>query len=279
MKVGLLTGQGKLPHHVIAGAKAAQSDIIVIGFDGITNANDYSAKGKNFGLAEFGAIVKYLKQQNCTHICMAGEIERPDFTQLKPDIKALKYLPGAIGAAKDGDDALLRYLVSIFEKQGFEIISPQALCEGLLIGDGHIGAVEMKAAHRDDALKACEIARDIGARDIGQGAVVCRGLVLAVEAQEGTDNMLKRVADLPSSKRGSAAKRAGVLAKMVKPGQEDRVDLPTIGLRTIELANQAGLAGIVVESGRAFFIDQEAAIEAADKAGLFILGLPASNPL
>jgi len=279
MKIGLLTGQGQLPHHVISGAKAAQLEIISICFDGITEARNYQIEGQNFGLAEFGAITKYLKNNNCTHICMAGNLERPDFSKLKPDVKALKYLPGALSASKKGDDALLSYLMSIFEQQGFDIISPQELCQNLLVEEGYIGAIEATDAHKDDIVKACEIARDMGARDIGQGAVVCNGLVLAVEAQEGTDNMLQRVAKLPEAKRGRINQRKGVLAKMVKPEQDERVDLPTIGLKTVELAAQAGLAGIVVESGRAFFIDKLTAIKAADDAGLFILGLlPLKKP-
>lgn len=277
MKIGLLTGQGQLPHYVISGAKSAETEIIVICFNGITEANDYAVEGKNFGLAEFGAIIKYLKQTNCTHVCMAGNLERPDFTKLKPDIKALKYLPGALSASKKGDDALLSYLLLIFEKQGFDIISPQELCQNLLVEVGLIGTIKVNDEHRDDILKACEIARDMGARDIGQGAVVCNGLVLAVEAQEGTDNMLKRIASLPEAKRGNKSHRQGVLAKMVKPGQDERVDLPTIGLRTVELAVQAGLAGIVVESGQAFLIDKQAAVKVADESGIFILGIPSSK--
>jgi len=265
MKLGLLTGKGKLPYHVIAGAKALGAETVVIALDGITNPDDFDVPSKSFGLAEFGGMIKYLKRQKCSHVCMAGDVQRPDFSQLKPDLKALKYLPGALTAAKDGDDALLTYLVSIFEKQGFEIISPQALCENLLVGEGPMGAIDMTEAHRQDAFKAREIARDMGARDIGQGAVICGGLVLAVEAQEGTDAMLKRVAELPIAKRGNGKDRKGVLAKIVKPEQEDRVDLPTIGLRTVELA----------DSGRAFCMDREAAIAAADAAGIFILGLPA----
>ena len=274
MKIGLIAGQGKLPHHVLAGANSAGHQTFVVGLKGITNPEMFSVDIKEFGLAEFGGMVKFFNREKCSHVCMAGVVERPDFSALKPDMKGLKYFPGAVAAAKRGDDALLTYLVSIFEKEGFQIVSPQSLCEELLIGEGHLGAVKLTVANRDDALKACEIAGYIGAKDIGQGAIVRDGLVLAVEAQEGTDAMLKRVANLPTEIRGEQAARRGVLAKLVKPSQEDRVDMPTIGPETIRLAAQAGLAGIVVESGRAFCIDKEEAIAAADAAGLFIVGLP-----
>ena len=277
MKIGLIAGQGKLPHYVLSGAQSVGHETLVIGFKGITKVDAFSVDVKEFGLAEFGGIVKYLKREKCTHVCMAGVIERPDFSDLKPDMKGLKYFPGALSASKRGDDALLTYIVSIFEKEGFEIVSPQSLCAELLIGDGHLGAVKLTSSHRDDALKACEIARYIGAKDIGQGAIVCGGLVLAVEAQDGTDAMLTRITDLPVEMRGRANERRGVLAKLLKPAQEDRVDMPTIGPETIRLAEAAGLAGIVVESGRAFCIDKAETIDAANAAGIFIVGLPVTE--
>jgi DUF1009 family protein len=182
-----------------------------------------------------------------------------------------------VKAAKQGDDALMRYLLELFEKEGFDVIAPQEVCQSLLLPEGILGAVKLATSHKDDAKIACEIASKIGALDIGQGAVVCGGVVLAVEAQEGTDAMLNRVADLPIEIRGSASLRKGVLAKMVKPTQETRVDLPTIGPATIENASAAGLAGIVAEGGRAFIIDREQVIALADAAGLFIAGLPPSK--
>jgi DUF1009 family protein len=114
------------------------------------------------------------------------------------------------------------------------------------------------------------VARAIGALDIGQGAVCCDGLILAVEAQEGTDAMLRRVAVLPAAIRGDPEHRRGVLAKVCKPGQETRVDLPTIGPATVRHAAEAGLAGIVGEAGRLLVLDREATIALADDLGLFL---------
>ena len=167
--------------------------------------------------------------------------------------------------------------MGLFEKEGFSIIAPQEICQSLLLPQGIIGAVPLGPANRDDAKRACEIATKIGALDIGQGAVVCMGVVLAVEAQEGTDAMLRRIAKLPREIRGAPGARKGVLAKMVKPGQELRVDLPTMGPETVRLAAAAGLAGIVAEAGRCFVMEKERVIELADEAGLFIAGLPPAS--
>ena len=127
-----------------------------------------------------------------------------------------------------------------------------------------------------DIDRALAVARAIGQMDIGQGAVVVRGLVLAVEAQEGTDGMLARCAELPAALRGSAGAPIGVLAKAPKPIQERRVDMPTIGVATVMAATRAGLAGIVGEAGALLVIDRAAVIRAADSLGLFVLGAPAA---
>jgi hypothetical protein len=117
----------------------------------------------------------------------------------------------------------------------------------------------------------------IGALDIGQGAVSCRGVVLALEAVEGTDRMLERVASLPEDVRGTTSARDGVLVKLSKPGQERRVDMPTIGVDTVEKAAAAGLAGIAVEAGGALVVDGEAVAKAANRSGLFVVGLGRSR--
>ena len=160
---------------------------------------------------------------------------RPDFAALKPDLRGLTWLPGAVMAARKGDEALLRFLMDEFEKEGFAIEGAHEVMGELTLAAGPLGAPCAAAtAHGADIAKAIEVARAIGALDIGQGAVVCDGLVLAVEAQEGTDAMLRRVAELPAELRGAPGRRRGVLAKVAKPIQEERVDLPTIGLATIE---------------------------------------------
>ena len=276
MKLGLIAGGGELPKHVLQAATLDGLETTIIGLRGHAKAEDY--KGQYFfKVAEFGKIVKRLKKSGCTHLCFAGIVKRPNFKSLKPDLKGMLHMPGAMKAAKEGDDALLRYLLSLFEKEGFEIIAPQTLCQSLLLPEGILGTVKILDSQSEDTRKACEVASQIGALDIGQAVVVCRGVVLAVEAQEGTDAMLGRILSLPKTIRGTLDNRSGVLAKMVKPGQDIRVDLPTIGPLTVENASKAGLAGIVSEGGRAFIIEREKTIQMANEAGLFIAGLPPSR--
>jgi DUF1009 family protein len=249
-------------------------EVFVATLEGFSRPEDFAnAPSQSFRLGDIGRLVKKLKSEKVDAVCFAGIVKRPDFSQLKPDLGGMKYLPGAIKAATKGDDGLLHYVTSIFDKEGIKVIGPQVLCKSLLAPLGPLGKFDIPDDMMADALKAREIAKAIGALDIGQGAIVNRGLVLAVEAQEGTDAMLSRVAGLPSALIGDSEARCGVLAKMVKPGQEDRLDLPTIGLDTIIGAAYCGLAGIALEQGRAFIIDKERVIAAADAQGLFVVGL------
>lgn len=271
-KIGLIAGGGQLPHDVIKGANKMGLPLFVARLTGFADAKDFKGETAEFGLAAFGTLVKALRAQECSHICFAGTVNRPDFKTIKPDAAGLKRLPGAIKAAAKGDDALLTYLVSQFETEGFSVIAPQALCASSLMPNGALGKIKPTKVHQADITKALDVAKIIGGLDIGQGAIVCNGLVLAVEAQEGTDALLERVADLDPALRGNAKARAGVLAKRLKPQQEVRIDLPTIGVDTVERAAKAGLAGIVLIADHAFVMDQDAVRTSADAHGLFIFG-------
>jgi DUF1009 family protein len=113
----------------------------------------------------------------------------------------------------------------------------------------------------------------LGALDVGQGAVVCDGLALAVEAAEGTDAMLKRIADLRESLRGTAEKKRGALVKALKPTQDAKTDMPVVGVATVKNAAAAFLAGIAVEAGQALILDKRAVAAEADRLGLFVTGI------
>ena len=273
MRIGLIAGGGRLPEYVHEAAVEAETLGLVIALDPFVPAQKF-AKAERLRLGQFGKLVRRLKKANCTHICFAGIVKRPDFKRLKPDLKTMRHLPGTIRAAGQGDDSLMRHILGLFEQEGFKIVSPQEVCADLMLGEGVIGAVPLSNEHRDDALEACKVAAAIGELDIGQAAVVARGVTLAVEAQEGTDDMLIRLLNLPPELRGTPEQRLGVLAKIVKPKQDVRVDLPTLGPRTVQHAAEAGLAGIVAEAGGAFLIERDEMMRLADEAGLFIAGLP-----
>jgi hypothetical protein len=272
-KLGVVAGGGGLPAALVQQCQATGRPVFVVRLRGIADPALARFPGVEAGLAELGAVFRALKAADCEAVCLVGDVARPNFAALKPDLRGLAALPGAVAAARRGDDALLRYMLGEFEKEGFRIEGAHEVAAGLTLTAGSLGRVRPDAACLADVARAVEVARALGRLDIGQGAVVCDGLVLAVEAQEGTDAMLARVAGLPAALRGAPGAPRGVLAKAPKPIQELRVDMPVIGVRTLEGAAAAGLAGVAGEAGAVLVIDRAAVIARADALGLFVLGV------
>lgn len=272
-KLGLIAGGGSLPVSLARYCHAIGRDVFVVRLKGFSSPELAEFPGANVGLAELGRGVRVLKQAGCESVCLAGNVSRPDFQSLIPDLRGLAAMPGAIAAARRGDDALLSFLVTEFEKEGFVVEGADTVAVGLTLPAGPLGAFSARPGDERDIEGAMSAARAIGLIDAGQAAVCCEGLILALEAQEGTDAMLARVGQLPSAIRGSRENRRGVLAKVCKPGQERRVDLPTIGPRTIKGAADAGLAGIVGEASQILVVERAEVVALADALGLFVLGL------
>ncbi|NJC42258.1 hypothetical protein GGQ87_002553 [Brevundimonas alba] len=271
-KLGLIAGGGALPLSVAARCEAEGRPVFVVRLTGFADPHLARYPGIDAGMAEIGRVLAALKKAGCDAVCFAGTVNRPDFKSLKPDFKGMTLLPGIIAEAAKGDDALLRKILSVFEGEGYAIEGADDVLGGETLPAGALGAVTPTPEQLRDLKKALHVAEKAGELDIGQGAVVCDGLVLAVEAQEGTDAMLARVAGLPADLRGSAADRKGALGKAPKPIQDLRVDMPVMGARTIELAAAAGLAGVGGVAGQLILIDHPAIVEAADRLGLFVWG-------
>jgi DUF1009 family protein len=269
--LGLIAGLGDLPVAIAESAASGQG-VYVIRLKGFEEPRLAAYPGIVAGLGEVGAVLDALKAAGCRNVVFAGNVSRPDFRDLKLDFKGLSILPKVLAEARRGDDALLRVLVSEFERHGFHVIGSDAAQQALLAPTGLIAGAHPDAGAMADIEVAARVAAATGALDIGQGCVVCDGLVLAVEAQEGTDAMLRRCASLPEAIRGTPQRRRGVLLKRPKPLQERRIDLPTTGVSTVELAAAAGLAGIAIEAGGALMLNRPGMISAAEAQGLFLFG-------
>ncbi|KAA5801594.1 DUF1009 domain-containing protein [Alkalicaulis satelles] len=268
-RLGLVAGGGDLPVHVAEAARADGRLGAVVALKGFADPARFDSASER-RLGEIGAILKDFEAAGCDAICLVGQVARPDFSQLRPDLKTISILPRIMAAATRGDDALLRAVIAVFEEEGLIVAGADEIAGELTAKPGYLGAVRPDEAARADALRALHVAGVIGSEDIGQGAVACAGLVLAVEAQEGTDAMLARVAALPETLRGTPQARRGVLAKRPKPVQERRIDLPVIGVSTVEGAARAGLAGLVVPAGGALILGADAVARAAGAHGLFV---------
>jgi len=271
-KLGVMAGGGELPVVLAEHLAATGQPYFIARVEGSADPALDAHPGATFGLGMMGARMDALRAAGCDVITLIGMVDRPDLSKLKLDDVATQMMPAIIAAIPQGDDALLRTLLNQHEKAGFRVIGVDEAMHDLLAPAGVWGAVQPTAKQLADVRKAARVAAAVGSFDIGQGVIVSHGLVLTVEAQEGTDAMLKRVADLPPVLLGSAEARRGVLVKRPKPIQERRIDLPTIGVRTIEGAAAVGLAGVAVEANGALAVRRDEIIAAADRAGLFVYG-------
>jgi hypothetical protein len=272
-KLGLIAGGGALPTTLARHCRSIGRPLFVIRLDGFASAELRQFDGCDLTLGRLGAAFEALHGAGCDAVCLAGTVARPAMRDLSPDLRGLAALPGALAAATKGDDALLTFLLGEFEREGFIVEGAHEVMSELALREGSLGRHRVRRSHRRDLERAVEAATAIGLLDAGQAAVVCEGLVLALEAQEGTDALLDRVARLPLSMRGDPRKRRGVLAKVCKPGQERRVDLPTIGPGTIRRASEAGLAGVAGEAGLTLVVDRARVVAMADELGLFVVGV------
>ncbi len=198
---------------------------------------------------------------------MIGPVRRPSLLDLRPDAEGAKLLARIGRAAFAGDDGLLAAVIRVLTEEGFRVIGAQEIIREGLAPAGVLTRVQPDAQAMTDINRGVQVARLLGSADVGQGCVVQQGLVLAVEAIEGTDAMLVRAGALRRDGVG------GVLVKLVKPGQDRRADLPTIGPDTVRNAAAAGLRGVAFEANATILADREACLAAAETAGLFLLGL------
>ncbi|PKR59568.1 LpxI family protein [Thalassospira lohafexi] len=270
-KLGIIAGGGALPARLAAAAKAAGRAVFVVMLDG--HANDPTLESYPQTTLRLGAAAKILdamRAEDCVDIVLAGKVARPSFSAMRPDWRATKILM-KVGMKALGDDGLLRLVGQELEREGFRLIGAHEILTDLAVEEGVLGKVQPDEQAMSDAKHGLSVARILGQADVGQGCVVQQGLVLALEAIEGTDEMLRRSALYKREGVG------GVLVKSAKPQQDKRLDLPAIGLKTIEESHKAGLRGIALLAGGTMIIDREAVLARADALGMFIVGLRADD--
>ena len=268
-KLGILAGGGFLPIRIAERCRENGAEYYAVVFENHGDPavfQDHPHTVSRIGAA--GGIIKTLRKEGCEQLVMAGAIRRPSAKDVRPDLWGVKFLTKT-GAMALGDDGLVSALVRALESEGFDVIGADEIVPEYLVPRGLLGACVPNDDAITDIAHALQAARALGQRDEGQAAVVRDANIIAEEDASGTDAMLRRLLD--------AQNNGGILAKTLKPDQERRVDLPTIGVRTVENAHAAGLTGIVVEAGNAFFYEREEAIALADKYDLFVIGVDADG--
>jgi len=261
-----MAGSGQFPLLVARGARADGRRVVICGFHGNTDPA-LAAEADAFNmihLGQLGALIDFFKQNGVTRACMAGAISKPRALDLKPDFRAAKLIFKLAG--NKGDDALLQAVAEELSSEGISMVRPDALVPMLHSPVGILGRVRPDHDTASDVRYGHRIAKAVGALDIGQCVVVRSGMVIAVEGIEGTDTAIARGGEL-----GGAG---CTVVKVVKPDQDRRLDLPSIGAGTIELLARYKMACLAFDADGTLFFDRELALAEADKHGIAVVGLP-----
>ncbi len=263
--IGIIAGGGQFPRLVAQQARAAGLGVVICGFQGHTDPDTASCADvfELLHLGQLGRMIGFFKEHHVSRVCMAGSISKPRALEFRPDWRAAKLL---FSLKKKGDDSLLRAIMADIEKDGIHVVAAVDLAPALRAPEGTLTRRAPTDEEWKDIRYGWPIARAMGAFDIGQCLVVREGMVMAVECLEGTDAALRRGAELGGN--------GCIAVKMVKPGQDERVDLPSVGLATIRNLVEHHYAVLAIQAGKTLFFDREAALRLADENGLAVVALP-----
>ncbi len=268
-KLGIIAGGGDIPKQLINRCLQQQRDFFVLAIEGNADKdliNDSSIPHQWIRIGQAGTGFKRFAEEKVQDVVMVGTIHRPSFFDLVPDLRTTAFF-AKIGAKALGDDGILRALVKELEGEGLFVKGIHEVMPEILIGTGVLGKVKPSKQALLDIKRAVEVATELGRVDVGQAVIVQQGLVLGVEGIEGTGELIRRCAGYKRKGDG------GVLVKMRKPQQDMRIDLPTIGDKTIEAAHACGLQGVALHAGNGLIVNQAEAIRLANKYGLFVMGV------
>ena len=271
--LGIVAGRGSLPVFIADAASADNVPVHIVGIRGEADPEIERFPHTWIKWGEVGKVFSALDKNGCNDLVIIGGVSRPDLKNVRIDLGALKALPFLLSLRKGGDDHILSRIVRFFEQKGYRVHGAGDVLPELLVPEGPLSRRTPSADDKADMALAFKVVRTLGALDIGQAAVVANGYVLAVEAAEGTDAMLERCADIKRRGRSHGTGK-GVLVKAPKPGQEERVDMPTIGPETLLKAAEAGLAGVAVAAQHVLIAEYNRTIEIANERKLFLYGAP-----
>lgn len=271
--LGIIAGRGSLPAFIADAATAGNVPVHIVAIQGEADPEIERFPHTWIKWGEVGKVFSALDKNGCKDVVIIGGVARPHIKNVRIDFGAVKALPFLLSLRKGGDDRILSRIVRFFEQNGYRVHGAGDVLPELLVPEGTLTRRSPSAEDKADMALAFEVVRALGRFDIGQGAVIASGYVLAVEAAEGTDAMLERCAEIKRRGR-SHGTGPGVLVKAPKPGQEERVDMPTIGPETMLNAAAAGLSGVAVAARRVLIADYNRTLEIANDRKLFIYGAP-----
>jgi hypothetical protein len=276
--LALICGGGTLPLAVADAVSKRGRPVVLFALRGHADPDMIARYPHHWiRVGELGAFTRLARAANCRDVVFIGSLVRPTLWNLRPDLKALMLLPRIVAAYRGGDNHLLSGVSRIVEDHGFHLLGAHEVAPEILVPVGTLGGINGDEQHREDIAFGFDYLHASGAFDIGQAVVVAGRRVLAVEAAEGTDQMLVRVAELRAAGRIGVPPGIGVLVKAPKPKQDRRFDLPSIGPNTIAGVARAKLAGIAVVGGATVVAEPERVVVEADRSGIFVVGVPAGT--
>lgn len=261
-RLAIIAGGGDLPG-ILAEAEPKALQVVFRGVDTHLAAPDHTVS-----FERLGGLFETLRNQHVSRVVFAGAMARPALDPKKFDSKMVGLAPRLMSAMQGGDDGILRLVVRVFEEEGFTVLGAHELVPELIANPGLLAGPEPDSAARADILRANDILSALAPVDVGQGVVVAGGLCLGIETLQGTRAMLEFVAATPANLRRNTG---GVLVKLPKSGQEQRLDLPSVGPETIAQMANAGLTGLVIAAGQVLLLQRDELLQAADSADIFVL--------
>jgi UDP-2,3-diacylglucosamine hydrolase len=272
--LAIICGGGSFPGAVAAAVAAHGRQPVMFGIKGWADAGVIGRYTHHWiALGQVGHFFRLAHAENCREVLFIGTLLRPPISQLRLDWRTITLMPRVFSFFRGGDDRLLKGVAAIAESGGLKVVGVKDVAPEVFMPEGALGRHQPSERDQADIARALTVIAALGPFDVGQAAVVANNNVLAVEAAEGTDRMLERIAELRRIGRVTAPQGTGVLVKAPKPGQDRRFDLPSIGPRTIENVARAGLAGLAVTAGSTMIADPEDVAAAADRAKIFVVGV------
>ena len=260
--IGLILGETNFPIKILKKVKKKKLKYLIID---LTKKRIFK-KDRNshaVSIGQFGKIIKILKENKCKKVLFAGRVKKPNFSKFNLDLKGIYYFPRIIKSSKLGDAAILREVIKILEKEKINTISSLTFNPELALKRGTYSIIKPNGQDKIDIKKAIKTLGKLGKYNFSQGVVVRNNKIIAIEGKGGTDKMLIKC-------RNKKFKSKGSLIKFPKKKQDLRVDLPTIGLKTLAQCKLSGLKGIVLKSKQNVFLERKKCISFANRNKMFI---------
>ena len=260
--IGLILGDTNFPNEILKKVKKRRLKYLIID---LSKSKKFE-KDKNshfISIGQFGKIINILKKNKCKKVLFAGKVAKPNFSKLKLDLKGIYYIPRIIRASKLGDAAILKEIIKILSQHSIKTITSISFNPELSLKKGNYSKTKPNKEDNKDIIKAIKTLYKLDKYNFSQGTVVRNKKIIAIESKGGTEKMLKKC-------KSKKFRNNGVLVKFPKKKQDLRVDLPTVGLKTLKQCKTAGLKGIVLKNKQNIFLDKNKSINFANKNKMFI---------